>query len=68
MLPGLRKGYICLESEGAEIEFRNFKLTELAYGVIGRAGGGAAALIALAGNNEKRIARVEDLQSEPVKG
>ncbi len=28
-----KKGYICLESEGAEIEFRNFKLIELAPGV-----------------------------------
>jgi len=25
----LKKGYICLESEGAEIHFRNFKVTEL---------------------------------------
>lgn len=28
-----KKGYICLEAEGAEIEFRNFKLIELAPGV-----------------------------------
>ena len=26
-----RKGYICLEAEGAEVMFRNFKLTELAH-------------------------------------
>lgn len=29
----IKKGYLCLESEGAEIHFRNFKLTELAPGV-----------------------------------
>lgn len=29
----LKKGYICLEAEGAELEFRNFKLIELAPGV-----------------------------------
>lgn len=28
-----KKGYICLEAEGAQIEFRNFKLIELAPGV-----------------------------------
>jgi 3-keto-disaccharide hydrolase len=28
-----KKGYICLESEGAQLEFRNFKLIELAPGV-----------------------------------
>ncbi|MEJ7693839.1 DUF1080 domain-containing protein [Daejeonella sp.] len=28
-----KKGYICLEAEGAEIEFRNFKLIELAPGI-----------------------------------
>jgi len=28
-----KKGYLCLEAEGAEIEFRNFKLIELAPGV-----------------------------------
>jgi len=28
-----KKGYICLEAEGAEIEFRNFKIIELAPGV-----------------------------------
>jgi 3-keto-disaccharide hydrolase len=29
-----RKGYICLESEGAEIHFRNLKITELPSGTI----------------------------------
>ncbi len=29
----IKKGYLCLESEGAEIHFRNFKLTELPPGV-----------------------------------
>jgi hypothetical protein len=29
-----KKGYICLESEGAEIHFRNFKIIELPPGVI----------------------------------
>lgn len=29
----LKKGYICLEAEGAELEFRNFRLIELAPGV-----------------------------------
>ena len=29
----VKKGYLCLESEGAEIHFRNFKLTELPSGV-----------------------------------
>ncbi len=29
----IKKGYLCLESEGAEIHFRNFKLTELPLGV-----------------------------------
>ncbi|MGB5555281.1 MAG: DUF1080 domain-containing protein [Flavobacteriaceae bacterium] len=29
----IKKGYLCLESEGAEIHFRNFKLIELAPGV-----------------------------------
>ena len=28
-----KKGYICLESEGAEIHFRNFRITELPPGV-----------------------------------
>lgn len=28
-----KKGYLCLEAEGAEIEFRNFRLIELAPGV-----------------------------------
>jgi hypothetical protein len=28
-----KKGYICLEAEGAKIEFRNFKIIELAPGV-----------------------------------
>ena len=28
-----KKGYICLEAEGAEIEFRNFKIIELPPGV-----------------------------------
>jgi hypothetical protein len=28
-----KKGYLCLESEGAEIHFRNIKLLELAPGV-----------------------------------
>ena len=29
----IKKGYLCLESEGAEIHFRNFKLIELSPGV-----------------------------------
>lgn len=29
----IKKGYLCLESEGAEIEFRNFKIIELPSGV-----------------------------------
>jgi hypothetical protein len=29
----IKKGYLCLESEGAEIHFRNFRLTELPPGV-----------------------------------
>ncbi|HUH47759.1 MAG TPA: DUF1080 domain-containing protein [Arenibacter sp.] len=29
----IKKGYLCLESEGAEIEFRNFKIIELPPGV-----------------------------------
>ena len=29
----IKKGYLCLESEGAEIHFRNFKLIELPIGV-----------------------------------
>ncbi len=29
----IKKGYLCLESEGAEIHFRNFKLIELPTGV-----------------------------------
>lgn len=29
----IKKGYLCLESEGAEIHFRNFKLIELPAGV-----------------------------------
>lgn len=29
----IKKGYLCLESEGAEIQFRNFKITELPPGV-----------------------------------
>ena len=32
-----RKGYICLESEGAEIQFRNFKIIELSPGVTSEA-------------------------------
>ncbi|HET8735666.1 MAG TPA: family 16 glycoside hydrolase, partial [Pricia sp.] len=28
-----KKGYLCLESEGAEIHFRNFKIIELPSGV-----------------------------------
>jgi len=30
-----RKGYLCLEAEGAEIHFRNFKLVELPKGMAG---------------------------------
>ncbi len=33
----IKKGYLCLESEGAEIHFRNFKLIELAPGVTSEA-------------------------------
>jgi hypothetical protein len=29
----IKKGYLCLESEGAEIHFRNFRLIELPQGV-----------------------------------
>lgn len=29
----IKKGYLCLESEGAEIQFRNFKIIELATGI-----------------------------------
>ena len=29
----IKKGYLCLESEGAEIHFRNFKLIELPVGI-----------------------------------
>ncbi|HYH57445.1 MAG TPA: family 16 glycoside hydrolase, partial [Anseongella sp.] len=29
----IKKGYLCLESEGAEIEFRNLRLMELPPGV-----------------------------------
>ncbi len=29
----IKKGYLCLESEGAEIQFRNFKIIELAPGI-----------------------------------
>ncbi|NNG10336.1 MAG: DUF1080 domain-containing protein, partial [Arenibacter sp.] len=29
----IKKGYLCLESEGAEIQFRNFKIIELPPGV-----------------------------------
>ena len=29
-----RKGYLCLESEGAEIHFRNIKIMELPSGVM----------------------------------
>lgn len=29
----IKKGYLCLESEGAEIQFRNFKIVELPPGV-----------------------------------
>jgi Domain of Unknown Function (DUF1080) len=29
-----RKGYLCLESEGAEIHFRNIKIMELPLGVM----------------------------------
>jgi predicted nucleic acid binding AN1-type Zn finger protein len=28
-----KKGYLCLESEGAEIHFRNIKIMELAPGI-----------------------------------
>ena len=31
---GYKKGYLCLESEGAEIHFRNLKIMELPAGVI----------------------------------
>ena len=31
-----KKGYLCLESEGAEIHFRNLRITELPAGVISR--------------------------------
>jgi hypothetical protein len=31
-----KKGYLCLESEGAEIHFRNLRITELPGGVISR--------------------------------
>ena len=30
----VRKGYLCLESEGAEIHFRNIKIMELPPGII----------------------------------
>ena len=33
----IKKGYLCLESEGAEIHFRNFKLIELPSGVTSEA-------------------------------
>jgi len=33
----IKKGYICLESEGAEIHFRNFKLIELPSGITSKA-------------------------------
>ncbi|WP_273566838.1 3-keto-disaccharide hydrolase [Maribacter halichondriae] len=33
----IKKGYLCLESEGAEIHFRNFRLIELAPGVTSEA-------------------------------
>jgi len=33
----IKKGYLCLESEGAEIHFRNFKLTALPSGVTSEA-------------------------------
>jgi len=29
----IKKGYLCLESEGAEIEFKNFRIIELPSGV-----------------------------------
>jgi hypothetical protein len=29
-----RKGYLCLESEGAEIHFRNIKILELPAGMV----------------------------------
>jgi len=32
-----KKGYLCLESEGAEIHFRNFKLIELSAGITSKA-------------------------------
>jgi len=31
----IKKGYICLESEGAEIHFRNIRIMELPPGVTG---------------------------------
>ena len=33
----IKKGYLCLESEGAEIHFRNFKLIELPAGITSKA-------------------------------
>jgi len=32
---GIKKGYICLESEGAEIHFRNIRIMELPPGITG---------------------------------
>ncbi|WP_343065480.1 hypothetical protein [Arenibacter arenosicollis] len=29
----IKKGYLCLESEGAEIQFKNFRIIELPPGV-----------------------------------
>ena len=29
----MRTGYLCLESEGAEIQFRNLQIMELPHGV-----------------------------------
>ena len=33
----IKKGYLCLESEGAEIQFKNFKIIELPPGVTSEA-------------------------------
>ena len=30
----VKKGYLCLESEGAEIHFRNIKIMELPPGIL----------------------------------
>jgi hypothetical protein len=41
-----KKGYICLESEGAEIHFRNIKIMELPPGVTFRRPGRSSARLA----------------------